>query len=337
MSLVQVAVDAMGGDHAPAAIVDGAVRAARRGVAISLVGPADRIHSELERHSASQLPIMVIDAPEFIAMDEPPLAALRRKPRASIKVAAEAVGRGDAHALFSAGHTGATLLAAHAAFGVLPGVERPALAVTVPTRAGAAVLLDAGANVDSPAEHLVQFGIMGAAYARVDLHIATPKVGLLSIGEEPGKGNDLIREAHAGLSRAPLAFIGNLEARDLFSGRADVIVCDGFTGNIALKVGEGLVEAVEQMLRRELDATVLARVGGWLARGAFARFKRRVDYAEYGGAPLLGVRHLCVVAHGRSGPRAIESGIAMTARLAAERVGERLAEALATGSPPQRS
>ena len=321
----------MGGDHAPAAVVAGAVEAARRGIAVALVGPADRIRSELRALSVHDLPIDVIDAPECIGMDEPPLAALRRKPRASIKVAAEAVARGEAHALFSAGHTGATLLAAHGAFGMLPGVERPALAVTIPTRTGAAVLLDAGATVDPRPDHLVQFGLMGAAYARVDLRVATPNVGLLSIGEEAGKGNDLIRDAHEGLTRAPLHFIGNLEARDLFSGRAHVVVCDGFTGNIALKVGEGLVEAVDQMLGDELASSALARAGAWLARGAFAGFRRRVDYAEYGGAPLLGVSEVTVVAHGRSSARAAANGIAMAARLATERVVERLSEALSEG------
>jgi len=324
----KVAVDAMGGDHAPSAIVEGAVLAARRGIGIALVGPPDRLRHELERHAAGRLPIDCISAADAIAMDESPLAALRRKPGASVKVAAEAVAGGAAQALFSAGHTGATFLAAHSVLGVVPGIDRPALAVTVPTRAGRAVLLDAGATVDPRPEHLVQFGVMGASYARVDLGIASPRVGLLSIGEEPGKGNDLIREAHAGLARAPVTFIGNLEARDLFSGRADVVVCDGFTGNIALKVGEGLVDAVDEMLRAELRATVAARLGAWLARGAFRAFNRRVDYAEYGGAPLLGIRAVVVVAHGHSSAHAAESGIVMAARLADERVVERLRDAL---------
>ena len=323
-----VAVDALGGDDAPAAIVAGAVHAAEHlGVGILLVGSTDRIQAELESHPNSRrLPISIIDATDVVGMHEPPLASLRRKPRASVKVAAEAVGRGQAQALFSAGHTGATLLAAHAVFGPLQGAERPALAVTIPTRTGRAVLLDAGANADCRADHLVQFGLMGAAYARVDLQLTDPRVGLLSIGEEAGKGNELIREAHAGLAGAKLTFIGNLEARELFAGRADVIVCDGFTGNIALKVGEGLVEAIEGMLREafsEPDGDVQA-----LSGAAFDRFRRRVDYAEYGGAPLLGVRAVTVVAHGRSSARAVESGIGMAARLVEERVVERLGEVL---------
>ena len=265
-------------------------------------------------------------------MDESPLQAHRRKPGSSVRVAAAAVARGEAGALFSAGHTGATFLAARAAFGILPGVDRPALAVTVPTRAGAALLLDAGANIDCLPEHLCQFGVMGAAYAHVALHIDRPRVGLLSIGEEAGKGNDLIREAHALLSRAPIEFLGNLEAREFFSGRADVIVCDGFTGNIALKVGEGLAELAQEMVREELGAELVSQIGGLLTRRAFARFRQRVDYAERGGAPLLGLAGLAVVGHGRSSPQAVESGIAMAARLAEQQVVSRLAEAMASNS-----
>jgi glycerol-3-phosphate acyltransferase PlsX len=320
----------MGGDQAPAAIVSGAVKAARRaGLEVVLVGAADRLRSYLEEHpSVGDLPIRLVDTPDVVTMDEPPLAALRRKPRASVRLAADLVARDEAHALFSAGHTGATFLAAHAAFGVLDGVERPALAVTIPTRTGAAVLVDAGANLECRPSHLVQFGLMGAAYARVNLRFADPKVGLLSIGEEAGKGNDLTREAHAGLAAAPLRFIGNIGAQELFSGRADVVVCDGFTGNIALKVGEGLVETIEAMLRDELDGGRLTHVGAVLSRPAFRRFRRRVDYAEYGGAPLLGVGRVTVVAHGRSSARAVESGIIMAAKLVDERVIERLGEAL---------
>ena len=332
MPKVTVAVDAMGGDDAPAAIVDGAVEAAARAaVGVALVGPAEALHFQLARHAdARDLPISVVDAPDVIEMNEPPLAALRRKPCASVKVAADLVARSEAHALFSAGHTGATFLAAHAAFGMLAGVERPALAVTVPTRSGAAILLDAGANLECRPSHLVQFGLMGAAYARVDLAVADPNVGLLSIGEEAVKGNDLIRDAHAGLAATPLTFIGNLGAQDLFSGRADVIVCDGFTGNIALKVSESAVEVVDAILREEFSrGGTVARLGGLLSTPAFRRFRRRVDYAEYGGAPLLGVGKVAIVAHGRSSARAVRSGILMAARLVEERALERLADALA--------
>ncbi len=325
-----VAVDAMGGDHAPEAVVAGAVQAARRrGITVVLVGPADRLREQLEHAGGAGLPISIVDAPQAVAMDESPLAAHRRKPGSSVRVAAALVARGDASALFSAGHTGATFLAARAAFGLAKGVERPALAVTVPTRAGAAILLDAGANLECSAEHLCQFGVMGAAYAHIALSVEHPKVGLLSIGEEAGKGNDLIRDAHALLSRAPIEFLGNLEAREFFSGRADVIVCDGFTGNIALKVGEGLVELAQDMVREEMGTELLSQIGGLLTRRAFARFRQRVDYAERGGAPLLGLDRLAVVGHGRSSPQAVESGIATAARLAEQDVVGRMAEALA--------
>ncbi|HET9372053.1 MAG TPA: phosphate acyltransferase PlsX [Vicinamibacterales bacterium] len=327
---VTVAVDAMGGDHAPAAVVAGAVDAARRGgVRVTLVGATDAIRAELAPVAdAADLPIDIVDAPEVVGMAEVPLAALRRKRRASIRVAADLVSSGRAQAAFSAGHTGAAMLAAHSAFGLLQGAERPALAVVVPTPKGAAVLLDAGANVDCRPEHLERFGVMGAAYAAVALHVEQPRVGLLSIGEEAGKGNDLVREAHARLAAAPIHFVGNIEARDLFAGHADVIVCDGFTGNVALKVGEGLVDAVEQMLREELGAEVVSQIGSLLARRAFTRFKQRVDSAEYGGAPLLGVSGLMIVGHGRSTPQAVRSGIGLAARLASGQLVEKMAAAL---------
>jgi glycerol-3-phosphate acyltransferase PlsX len=328
---ITVAVDAMGGDHAPEVVVAGALQAARRrGVGVILAGPAARLRDEITRHGGSDgLPVSVADAPDAIAMDESPLAALRRKPGSSIRVAAGLVARGDAAALFSAGHTGATFLSARAALGLVPGVDRPALAVTFPTRTGAAVLLDAGANPDCEPLHLAQFALMGAAYARATLNVDRPKVGLLSIGEEAGKGNDLIREAHARLGALPIDYLGNLEARDLFTGRADVAVCDGFTGNVALKVGEGLVEAIEGMLREELGAEFVSQIGGLLTRRAFARFKQRVDYAERGGAPLVGINGVVIVGHGRSSAQAVESGIALAADLVGRGVVGRLAEAVA--------
>ena len=323
---VIIAVDAMGGDQAPAAVVAGAVRAAARpNLEVALVGPEAVVRAELARHGAAPPGVSVIDAPDVIAMDESPLAALRRKPRASVKVAAELVASGHAGAFFTAGHTGAGLMAAHAALGVLPDVGRPALAVTLPTQTGAAVLVDAGANVDCRPEQLVQFGLMGDAYARVALGVAEPRVGLLSIGEEAGKGTDLIREAHDRLSSARLRFVGNIDARQVFSGHADVIVCDGFTGNIALKIGEGLAELIEQMLRQELGPALASRPE--LGEG-LKRFKRRIDYAERGAAPLLGLAGLALIGHGRSSAHAVESGVLLAAQLVEGRMVERLADAL---------
>ena len=323
----------MGGDRAPGAVVAGALQATRRrGVAVTLTGPAHRLRALIDEQGGGEPSLTIVDAPDAVTMDESPLSAHRRKPGSSVRVAAGLVARGEAQALFSAGHTGATYLSARAAFGVMPGVDRPALAVTVPTRTGAAILLDAGANLDCRPEDLCHFGVIGAAYARLLLHVERPKVGLLSIGEEAGKGTDLVREAHALLERAPIEFLGNLEAREFFSGRADVIVCDGFTGNIALKVGEGLVEAAEEMLREELGSQLVSQIGALLTRGAFLRFKQRVDYAESGGALLVGLNGVAVVGHGRSTAHAIENGIAMAGRLAEQRIVARLGEALAASS-----
>jgi len=308
----------MGGDHAPAAVVDGAVAAARHlDVGVTLVGAPDAIGAALAAHSDwRQLAIDIVEAPEVIGMCEPPAATLRRKPRASIRVAAEQVSRGDAAGLFSAGHTGATVMAAYSAFGMIAGVDRPALATTIPTRGRPAVLLDAGASVECRPHHLLQFAVMGSVYARVALGVERPRIGLLSIGEEESKGNELTREAHRLLKASPLHFIGNVEGREIYSGAADVIVCDGFTGNVVLKTSEGLVDAVESLLGEELQGTFSSQVGYLLSRRAFRRFRRRVDYSEYGGAPLLGVAGLAIVGHGRSSVKAVRNAIAMTYRFA---------------------
>ena len=333
---MRIAVDAMGGDHAPARIVDGALAAARHlRIGVDLVGRTAAVRSELARHDdVETLDVRVIDAPDVVEMCEAPAQALRRKPRASIRVAAELVARGDAAALVSAGHTGATVVAAHGAFGMLPGVDRPALAPSVPTRDGSAVLIDAGATVECKPSYLLQFGVMGAVYARTWMGIEQPRVGLLSIGEEESKGNELTREAHQLLKASPLRFVGNVEARDLFSGQADVIVCDGFTGNVALKLSEGLVEMVEDLLGEELQSTFSAQVGYLLSRRAFRRFRKRVDYSEYGGAPLMGVAGLCIVGHGRSSAKAVRNAVAMASRFVSSHVLSRVEQeiASATGS-----
>ena len=324
----------MGGDLAPSALVDGAVAAARHlDVRIALVGAPAAIEQALGGHyGASALAIDVVEAPEVIEMAESPASALRRKPRASIRVAADLVARREAAALFSAGHTGATVMAAHAAFGMIPGVDRPALATTIPTRGRPAVLLDAGANVECRPQHLLQFAVMGSVYARVALGAARPRVGLLSIGEEETKGNELTREAHRLLKSAPLNFIGNVEGREIYSGVADVIVCDGFTGNVVLKTSEGLVDAVEALLGDELQGTFSSQVGYLLSRRAFRRFRRRVDYSEYGGAPLLGVAGLAIVGHGRSSAKAVRNAIAMANRFAASDFISRVEQDIAAAS-----
>ena len=328
---MRIAVDAMGGDHAPGRVIDGAIAAARHlGIGIDLVGRSSVIEDELGRHAdRDAVDARVVEAPDVVEMAESPIAALRRKPRASIKVAAEWVASGHAAGLVSVGHTGAAVVAAHGAFGMLPGVDRPALAPSVPTRGGSAVILDAGATVECRPAYLLQFGVMGAVYARAWLGIERPRVGLLSIGEEETKGNELTREAHRLLKASRLQFVGNVEARDIFSGEADVIVCDGFTGNVALKLSEGLVEMVEDLLGEELQSTFSSQVGYLLSRRAFRRFRRRVDYSEYGGAPLLGVAGLCIVGHGRSSAKAVRNAVAMASRVAENGVVARVAQEIA--------
>ena len=325
----------MGGDFAAAPVVDGALAAARHfDLGVVLVGPAGVLEAELQRHpdiDANRL--RLVDADEVVTMAESPAAALRRKPRASIRVAADVVARGEAAALFSAGHTGATVMAAHAAFGMLAGVDRPALAATIPTLTHRpAVLLDVGASVECRPQHLLQFAVMGTVYARVGLGVETPRVGLLSIGEEETKGNELTREAHRLLKSAAVNFIGNIEARHVYGGEADVIVCDGFTGNVALKISEGLVEVVEGLLKEELSSTLTMRVGSLLTRRALRRFRRRVDYSEYGGAPLLGVAGITIVGHGRSSAKAVRNAVAMAYRFADHQFIERIQREIATAT-----
>jgi glycerol-3-phosphate acyltransferase PlsX len=317
--------------------VDGALAAARHfDLGIALVGPSARLDAELARHpGVDPARVRIVEADAVIGMAESPASSLRRKPTASIKVAAEVVARGEAAALFSAGHTGATVMAAHGAFGMLPGVGRPALAATIPTARNPAVLLDVGASVECRPSHLLQFAVMGSMHARVGLGIESPRVGLLSIGEEETKGNELTREAHRLLKASPVAFIGNIEARDVYRGEADVIVCDGFTGNIALKISEGLVEMVEAQLGDELSRKMTMRVGPLLMRRAMRRFRGRVDYSEFGGAPLLGVAGIAIVGHGRSTAKAVRNGVAMAYRFADDRFIERVERDLAVAGVPQ--
>ena len=329
---MRIAIDAMGGDDGPGTIVDGALVAARHlQIGLLLVGDRATIERELSRHpGAGSLDLHILDTPDSIGMNESATAALRRKPRASIRVAADAVRNAEAAAVFSAGHTGASVMAALGAFGRLPGVDRPALATIIPTRRQPAVLLDSGATVECRPQHLVQFAVMGAAYARVALDCRSPRVGLLSVGEEASKGNDLTREAHQLLKTAPIDFVGNVEGRHVYAGDVDVIVCDGFTGNVTLKISEGLVDAVENLLHDELSATFGTRVGYLLSRQAFRRFRKRVDSSEYGGAPLVGLNGLCVVGHGRSSAKAVRNGVAMAARLVSQGLIDKLSRDVAS-------
>jgi len=316
---LRVAVDALGGDRAPGEIVAGALAAAADGIDVTLFGPAD-----LE---SGGLP--VVDAPESIEMADKPAEAARTKTRSSLVAAVRAVAEGNADAVVSAGNTGAVLAAGLFHLRRLPGVLRPAIAVPIPARSGPSVLLDAGANADSRPEHLLQFALMGATFAEEILGIASPRVRLLSIGEEPEKGNQLVLEAHALLRDEPgLDFAGNAEGRDLLRGAADVVVTDGFTGNVVLKLLEGTIPELFAALREEIAATATGKLGGLLIRPAARRLRTRLDPDTYGGAYLLGLNGLAVIAHGNSGRRAIANAIKLAARGAQHRVAERLAERL---------
>jgi len=312
MSDMKIALDAMGGDKSPVAEVEGAILAARefKDIEIILVGDETLLREELKKYRIKGLSISVHHASQKVEMDESPSVVLRRKRDASIVVATQLVQQGKASAVVSAGHTGATMASALFILGTIKGVERPAIATILPTLQGRAIMLDVGANVDCKPKYLYQFAIMGHAYARRILKKESPKVGLLSIGEEDTKGNILTKETFKHLRNSPLNFIGNVEGRDVYSGSADVIVCDGFIGNVALKISEGVAETIGKLLAREIRNSILGRIGFLLLRSAFKAFKKKVDYAEYGGAPLLGVNGTCIICHGRSSSKAIKNAIA---------------------------
>lgn len=316
----------MGTDAAPLPEVEGAIQAARNRLAeVLLVGPSEILERELARRGAAKLPIEIVHASETVTMEDAAAKAFRRKRDSSMRVAARLVHAGRADGMVSAGNTGAVMTAAKITLGALEGVDRPALAAVFPTSRGkAAVLLDVGANVDCKPHHLEQFAIMGEVYYRVIFGVERPRVGLLSIGSEDHKGNELTREAFQQLKKLPLRFAGNVEGRDLYNGRVEVIVCDGFIGNVALKISEGLIEAVASLLKESLSSTLTSKVGYVLSRNAFRHFKKRVDYSEYGGAPLLGVRGVCLIAHGSSNANAIKNAIRVAAEFAERGVNEKI-------------
>jgi phosphate acyltransferase len=335
--MVTIAVDAMGGDHAPKAEVDGSIRAAKTlDVKIILVGKQDVLRAELSQHGDWQaLPIEILHASEQVTMEDSAAKAVRSKRDSSIRVASRLVRDGVAHGMVSAGNTGAVMATAKMVQGMVPGVDRPALASAFPTLKGTpVVVVDVGANVDCSARMLAQFAVMGDIYSRVAFRKPKPRVGLLSIGEEEHKGNELTRAATPLLKALPLHFVGNVEGGDIFTGDLDVIVCDGFVGNVALKVGEGLVDMIYQMLRESLEATITRKIGYVLSRTAFQDFKKRLDYSEHGGAPLLGVKGVCIITHGRSNANAIKNAIRVAKELAGGKINERIEAELANGHPP---
>ncbi len=317
-----IAIDAMGGDNAPAAIIDGAILAAQElGVSIILVGDEYLIREELDRRPGSdRLPLTVHHASQRVAMDEAPSQVVRRKRDSSIWVATSLVKAGTASAVVSAGNTGASMATALFLLGQIPGVERPAIAALLPTLFGPCLLLDVGANVDCKPHHLLQFAVMGHVYVGGFLDRTRPKIGLLSIGEEETKGNELTKEAFKLLRESSLNFIGNVEGRDIYAGSADVVVCDGFIGNVTLKVSEGLASTILKLLKREIAGARWGKLGYFFLKSAFSRFQKRVDYAEYGGAPLLGVNGVSIICHGRSSARAIRNAV----RVATECVQQEL-------------
>jgi glycerol-3-phosphate acyltransferase PlsX len=309
--MLRIAVDAMGGDHAPASEIEGALRAARElGVRVLLVGPTEALHAGLRRHGWSREPIELVHATEVIRMGDDVARAVRRKKDATIRVGMQMVRDGKADAFVSAGNTGAVVMTTALLLGTLSGVDRPALTMTLPTVNGAGtVLLDVGANADCKPAFLEQFAVMGALYAEKILKRKHPRVGLLSIGEEESKGNELVRETHKLLKSSFPNFIGNVEGKDLYTGEVDVVVCDGFTGNVVLKTSEGLIESLTTMLRYEMTRRLDTKAGALLVRPAFHAFKKRLDYDEHGGAPLLGARKTVIVCHGRSNAKAIFNAV----------------------------
>jgi glycerol-3-phosphate acyltransferase PlsX len=322
---LRIAVDAMGGDHAPLVNVDGAVAAAREfGIASLLVGRASELSRLLADSGYRGDEIKIVDAPEVVEMDEPATAAIRKKRNSSIRIAANCVRDGRAGGLVSAGHTGAAMVSAKMVVGTIEGVDRPALAAIVPNLTGHCLLLDVGANPDAKTSHFKEFAVMGSMYAELAFGRRNPSIGLMSIGEEDTKGTDRTKEVFKILKETGLNFIGNVEGRDVFSGTVDVIVTDGFTGNVILKVSESLSEMVEKLLREEIKRTLQASVGFLLSRAAFRRFRQRLDYSEYGGAPLLGVKGCVIICHGRSSAKAIKNAIRFAAEFSRQNLAEKI-------------
>ncbi len=327
-----IALDAMGSDRAPKPEVEGAILAARHhDVEVLLVGPEHALRAELAQHPAAHvLPLRIVHASEVIGMNEKAAQAVRSKRDSTLRVGCRLVREGKAAGFVTAGNTGAAMATAKVVLGALPGVDRPGLAAVFPTAQGtAAIMIDVGANVDSKPKNLEQFAVMGDIYARYQLGIRKPKVGLLSVGEEEGKGNELTRGAYELLKQLPLNFIGNVEGRDLYNGKLDVIVCDGFVGNVALKISEGMVETVRYLLKESLASTISSQVGFLLSRRAFNDFKKRLDYSEYGGAPLLGIKGVCIVGHGSSNSNAIKNALRVAAEFAGAGINAKIEHELA--------
>jgi glycerol-3-phosphate acyltransferase PlsX len=333
---MKIVIDAMGGDYAPNAIIEGTVRAVEEfSVETILVGPKETIGRALNSNflfnkleKAKRDKITIQDASEIIEMHEPAATSVRRKRNSSIVVGMKLLEEKQADAFVSAGNTGAVVCAATLGLRLLSGIERPGIGIIVPTLKDASLIIDVGANIDPKPVHLLQYGIMGDAYLRYIFARQNPTIGLLNIGEEETKGTEFVKETYNLLEQSHLNFIGNIEAKDIYKGKADVIICDGFVGNVTLKVSEGVAEAFSEFLRRELAQSAFARLGVLFMRPSFRKFKKKVDYAEYGGAPLLGVDGTVIIGHGRSSSNAIKNAIRVAKEEVERGVNEKIVEAI---------
>jgi len=329
--MMKIALDAMGGDKAPETTVAGAIRAARElPIEVVLVGAQPLLEQQLARYPRRPSNLSVIHASEVIEMDDPPVASVRKKKESSINVGMESLRDGRVEAFVSAGNTGAVVCAASLILGLLPGIERPGIAIVLPAIRGETLLIDVGANINPKPTHLLQYALMGEAYVRYVMGTLRPTVGLLNVGEEETKGTDFIRETYNLLEASGVNFVGNVEGRDIFSGDYDVIVCDGFAGNVALKTAESLAQAISQVLKRALGMSPITRLGAWMCRAAFQALRKEIDYAEHGGALLLGVNGVCIIAHGASTAKAIKNAIRVAYESARHDVNRHLVEAVQT-------
>ena len=326
---MKIVIDAMGSDMAPAVEIEGAIQAVEEfGYDMILVGDEALIKAELDKRGGDRGKIAIVHSPERIEMNEPAAISVRRKRKSSIVMGLEMLKREEADGFVSAGNTGAVVCAATLSLRLLPGIERPGIAVCIPTLTGTSVIIDVGANIDPKPLHLLQYGIMADAYSRYILHKANPTVGLLNVGEEETKGTEFSKEAHTLLSESKLNFIGNIEGRDIYAGTADIVLCDGFVGNVILKVSESVVDTIVKLLKKEIKANVIATVGAALASSAFNMLKKKMDYSEYGGAPLLGVDGRCIISHGSSNPKAIKNAIKVAGEFMTLGVNKHIVEEL---------
>jgi len=327
---MRIAVDGMGGDYAPQMIVAGAVEAAREyGFRIVLVGDQNLLRSELEKHPNVPGGISIHHAGSFVRMDESAALSIRRKKDSSISICADLAKEGVVDAIVTAGHTGAAVVACTLKLHLLEGIERPGIGILFPTLGTPTFLIDVGANIDIKPIHLYQYALMGDVYFRYILRKNRPSVGILNIGEEETKGNEHVKEAHQLLNKSRLHFLGNVEGRDIFNGSVDIVVCDGFVGNVVLKVSESIADVIGKLLKAELKKSFLTRLGAVLAKPAFDALRKEVDYSEYGGAPLLGIDGTCIISHGSSNARAIKNAIRVASEFVKYEINKQILEAVA--------